>query len=1139
MLIIKTKATEILYSVFFVLCSFFSVVGQSEAPKVQFGATPTVAELAKYADTPVGYYSGAPNINIPLYTINTGSYNLPISLSYHAGGIKIAQEASWVGLGWSLNAGGMITRQIRGKDDFSRSQNDLGYFYNYENYDNPEFESVECRREGYIGTHSSVLITSAYYLEPNCNVKKDGEPDLFIYNFAGYSGKFFLQSKGQNLPGEGILIDKENNLKIEFYINGLDCYFIVTAPNGIKYEFFKKEKSKTIHRSVGSINGTNDGPEKIDSWLLDKIILTTGEEIKFNYKNDEYHTSSQETISENQEKLIYITPNAQCIPDFNQKVTKYTSTFYEEKYILDNIQWGNGNTIVFETDNRLDFGNGASQKLKNIIITDKEVNEIKKYNLFHSYFNDAYLTNTSTDRKQNVRLKLEKIQEVNTISSKALPPYSFSYYEDNALPSKISNNYDHWGFSNGIGNLINNTRIPTVVLPAITIPNFDDTGSTDMSSDTFLGAKRHAKLSHAISGTLKSIQYPTGGTVTYEYELNDYFLGGSRVFEYVNRSGNIQIDLNHEFPFVPYDGGQIQNPNFYDFEVIGDVPSYTLSYSINKEAYDITVSDVNAQPMAIELFKIVNGDEVSVKRLSHVGFESSTIWHPQEPYKNFSKTYKETLLPGNYRVRFTAIPNYFLNSLNDLLYMFGDISYSEEDDNLIVKSLKAGGLRIKRISSPSNVREFEYEEYNEDLDIDVSSGILFSKPRYWSIYSVEKKCGQTNLSSAVFVLLQSSSNYPITGTITGNIVGYGKVTEQVINQQDQSKIKTVYEYNNRKEQVVGFNVPNKNDITNNGKFKEVLKYNDSETLIEKTEYSYDEYFYDPILAFNYSSPTTTYQTIFATNYVNYTYWAPLNSKNIYTYDVNGNNAVVQSETYQYNLSMQHKNKISVFSRTSNDNKVLKTKFYYPEDIGSLSNVSANQLTAANKLLDNYQIDIPVQTEKYIYNESDKLLATNRIAYKVEGNIVVPEFFKTAIGNNSLENKIEYINYDDKGNILETKNMETGVHTTYIWGYNQTYPIAKIYNATNSQILALSEFSTLNISNGLSTSQETALRSHTSLKEAMVTTYTYKDLVGIASITDPRGKTTSYHYDSFNRLEYITDYEGKVVSKNEYHYKNQQ
>lgn len=33
-----------------------------------------------------------------------------------------------------------------------------------------------------------------------------------------------------------------------------------------------------------------------------------------------------------------------------------------------------------------------------------------------------------------------------------------------------------------------------------------------------------------------------------------------------------------------------------------------------------------------------------------------------------------------------------------------------------------------------------------------------------------------------------------------------------------------------------------------------------------------------------------------------------------------------------------------------------------------------------------------------------------------------------------------------------------------------------------------------------------------------TTYEYKTLVGVTKITDPKGHTITYHYDSFNRLK---------------------
>ncbi|WP_379782696.1 hypothetical protein, partial [Flavobacterium salmonis] len=74
--------------------------------------SPNAAEFAKYADYPVSYYTGTPNTSIPIYEIDIDGYKLPISLNYHASGIRVDQEATWVGLGWSLDAGSRISRTI-------------------------------------------------------------------------------------------------------------------------------------------------------------------------------------------------------------------------------------------------------------------------------------------------------------------------------------------------------------------------------------------------------------------------------------------------------------------------------------------------------------------------------------------------------------------------------------------------------------------------------------------------------------------------------------------------------------------------------------------------------------------------------------------------------------------------------------------------------------------------------------------------------------------------------------------------------------------------------------------------------------------------------------------------------------------
>ena len=66
---------------------------------------------------------------IPLSNIPGPYGNYPLSLSYHAG-ISPQQEASWVGLGWSLNPG-VINRDVRGVPDDQFHGGTLGFIYQY------------------------------------------------------------------------------------------------------------------------------------------------------------------------------------------------------------------------------------------------------------------------------------------------------------------------------------------------------------------------------------------------------------------------------------------------------------------------------------------------------------------------------------------------------------------------------------------------------------------------------------------------------------------------------------------------------------------------------------------------------------------------------------------------------------------------------------------------------------------------------------------------------------------------------------------------------------------------------------------------------------------------------------------------
>ncbi len=80
-------------------------------------ASPTASELGKYGEVPVSLYNGTPQVNMPITQISGNDMAMPVSLSYNASGVKVNQIASWVGLGFSLSAGGVITREIRDQPD--------------------------------------------------------------------------------------------------------------------------------------------------------------------------------------------------------------------------------------------------------------------------------------------------------------------------------------------------------------------------------------------------------------------------------------------------------------------------------------------------------------------------------------------------------------------------------------------------------------------------------------------------------------------------------------------------------------------------------------------------------------------------------------------------------------------------------------------------------------------------------------------------------------------------------------------------------------------------------------------------------------------------------------------------------------
>lgn len=189
--------TTILLLSFLTFININDIYGQSGPGTLANGIIPDVtppsteaASLAKYGDYQVSYFTGLTQTNIPIYNIRVGTLDLPISISYHGAGVKVDDVSSWVGVNWSLNAGGMISRTVVGLPD-ERIQ---GFLYRNRN------------NLGLAASYNSANQNDFVFFNQVTNSEVDTEPDIFYFNFGPYSGKFFFDEYGkfQSIPASSL-----------------------------------------------------------------------------------------------------------------------------------------------------------------------------------------------------------------------------------------------------------------------------------------------------------------------------------------------------------------------------------------------------------------------------------------------------------------------------------------------------------------------------------------------------------------------------------------------------------------------------------------------------------------------------------------------------------------------------------------------------------------------------------------------------------------------------------------------------------------------------------------------------------------------------------------------------------------------
>lgn len=634
-------------------------------------ASPTAASLGKYADIPVNYHTGIPRINIPIYTIKEGPLELPVSLDYHAGGLKVLETASWVGAGWSLNAGGVITRTVRGAPDEKGTSNVYdqthGHFSDY-GYNSALWVQHSDPNPGGIG-----------YRQDWDNIsdgRKDGEPDMFFFNVGGYSGKFYFHD--DRTP----MLVPEQDIKISYHYTGIGSIqsFVLTTPDGTKYHFGVTPSTTDvdpIEQTDPYSGGAFASGWVISSWFLNKIVSADDKfSISLTYTAEKY---SYVTLS-----MYPVSYQSQTDNDpTNDSEYKPVKNFVKGVR-LSQISFSNGQVnfiasaqpredltaylpLVVEPD----YPNTESKSLAAIEITDNTAN-CKKFTLTQGYFEDnstalaGYFTgySFSADKK---RLKLLSLQEQSCDGAVVVPPHSFEYFTE-LVPRRLTLGHDHWGFYNGV-------TTNTGLIPAYMLLN---------EYREVPGANREASWPSMRGGALKKITYPTGGHSLFEFEPNYTWVSYSK---YLWQSRFNQT--------AGYDGNS------------SPVISYQ-AFSGGKYKMVFTNPSVGAQA----LLSIRN----SVTDVEVGGWVLEPGQSTQQILQYAAGTYKIVL-----------------QKLNAFSGNGTSVNFSEWITEAVQKNEIVGGLRVKSIthhdgiSAASNIVTNYSYEFNGQ-----STGILYSRPVYVS-----------------------------------------------------------------------------------------------------------------------------------------------------------------------------------------------------------------------------------------------------------------------------------------------------------------------------------------------------------------------------------------------------------------------
>ncbi len=1129
--------------------------------------SPNASELGKFIEHPIGYYTGIPNISIPLHTIKAKGIEIPISLSYNASGIRVEQIASWIGLGWSLNAGGIITRTVRGlPDDRYEPYQDVnnkggkGYLYSGSIYDNLTSTNDQ------IKTIAAKDVSEGLF---------DSEPDMFYFSFLNYQGKFIFDNTGK------ARLVQQNDFVVSYVLeeNGPITSFTITTTDGVKFVFATYEET--------SDNLPHSYPF-YSSWYLTSII-TQVETVSFIYADEqmlEKKTNSQ---------VYYIDGSGTA-----QKIGKYTTTpiIRTKAKRLYEITWNGGKVRFNATTNRQDIGHHDddiyySKLLNNIQVYDNNSILKKRFNLSYSYFEGTGCSTNPDDGYLCKRLKLNSVTEVSGSLSK--PPYSFEYNET-ALPPRNSYKQDYWGFyKNNSGT----TFIPDLwAYPgnSNTYP-FSVFQLNSYSGDEYridVGIDRSPNEANMKAGILIKINNPYGGYSAFAYEPHRFIYaneertgGGLRINNIRYNENGYENEIVKNYSYVFDDNPSLSSGKIFYLPQFAYI-RYEPGKSITNLSSLLDLTKISTHNMGglgesqgsyvgySEVIETVTGNGKKVMKFkTPATFEDETeecssgtciyeragsectnglyLCWPNYPFGSFTPYLTPNL--ANYdNFPYAPNPNFDWNrglltdeliyAENDLLNPIKEITYTYNIKNYVkIPAIKCQHYTVIRSIPPSGCcaqypnpndcpNTADYSYYKLGVYYNLSS---------WNVLTSKTEKVYDDLDNTKFI--ETEENYGYLGS------NHHQLTSKTIINSNGEELKTKFQYPKdyytpwtaafNTEALAIDRMKSRNMITTP---IEIINYKNSKVIdatLKAYKWDSDREMVLPYYTANLKiteplaeGDGTNLFTPSEIKKIGFANWDFLKD-NHYTTDV------VYNKFDDFgNLLQYHK--------TNDNNQSFIWGYGRQYPIAKVENAVSNEtfftsFEGEEEDLMSLVIDDCVTTRAYsgdrsleytLSNPSQSIWERRYEVFKLKPVISgLPKRYKYSGWVYSSGPKAVVSLYFKKANGVYNSVGNANTTVTNQWTYVEgEYTLPATFDGSTVTDLTLWVYGSDN--SGKIWFDDLRLYP----ADAQMTSYTYDPLVGMTSQTGPDNKTTTYKYDDFGRLEFVKDHNGNVLNKYTYHYK---